>query len=174
MKLTLTIEKSKETTFPLQMLSQLDFVRINECFKEPCLNDGQCVPLDNGFVCHCLPGFWGKDTEKRHIKLRGFCRLRGFFPFCVNDEYRSSEFARRQQICTFGTFLKLTFLCRFYGYVSRFKILKKLSASQRFRMFKNKSAVTYIYLIFSLSVECSFFCYISYYLHTIILLFCLV
>ena len=42
-----------------QMLSQLEFLRINECFKEPCLHNGQCQPLGIGFVCQCLPGFWG-------------------------------------------------------------------------------------------------------------------
>ena len=42
-----------------QMLSQLEFLRINECFKEPCLHNGRCQPLGIGFVCQCLPGFWG-------------------------------------------------------------------------------------------------------------------
>ena len=42
-----------------QMLSQLEFLRINECFKEPCLHNGKCQPLESGFVCQCLPGFWG-------------------------------------------------------------------------------------------------------------------
>ena len=69
------------------MLSQLDFVRINECFKEPCLNDGQCVPLDNGFVCHCLPGFWGKDTKKDTSNYADFPH----FVLSMNTEYRDCE-----------------------------------------------------------------------------------
>ena len=53
-----------------QMLSQLEFLRINECFKEPCLHNGQCQPLENGFVCQCLPGFWGIISHSGPEKLK--------------------------------------------------------------------------------------------------------
>ena len=42
-----------------QILSQLEFLRINECFKEPCLNGGKCEALKNGFICRCQSGYQG-------------------------------------------------------------------------------------------------------------------
>ncbi len=33
----------------------------DDCAAEPCLNDGQCFDLLDGFACDCAPGFGG-DT----------------------------------------------------------------------------------------------------------------
>ena len=44
----------------LQILSNLEFLRIDDCFREPCQNQGRCHALTNGFVCQCKPGYQGK------------------------------------------------------------------------------------------------------------------
>ena len=47
-------------SFPFQILSNLEFLRIDDCFREPCFNQGRCQALTNGFVCQCKPGYQGK------------------------------------------------------------------------------------------------------------------
>jgi len=35
----------------------------NLCVSQPCLNGGQCTPVDSSFQCQCAPGFDGKTCE---------------------------------------------------------------------------------------------------------------
>ncbi len=42
-----------------QLLDQLEYLTINECFKNPCSNGGTCEPLISGFKCTCPRGFFG-------------------------------------------------------------------------------------------------------------------
>lgn len=36
---------------------------INDCEENPCLNDGTCVDLVDGYKCNCLPGYEGKNCQ---------------------------------------------------------------------------------------------------------------
>jgi hypothetical protein len=35
----------------------------NLCVSQPCLNSGQCIPVDSSYQCQCAPGFDGKNCE---------------------------------------------------------------------------------------------------------------
>jgi len=35
----------------------------NRCVSQPCLNGGQCIPVDSEYQCQCAPGFDGKTCE---------------------------------------------------------------------------------------------------------------
>ena len=42
------------------------FQELGECLSNPCANNGTCTDLENGFLCHCLPGWNGTlCTEAR-------------------------------------------------------------------------------------------------------------
>lgn len=35
---------------------------VNECFSNPCLNNGTCLDGPNGYACMCMPGYSGQYT----------------------------------------------------------------------------------------------------------------
>ena len=39
------------------------FVDINHCAVNPCLNGGTCMDGVNSYTCSCTAGFTGKDCE---------------------------------------------------------------------------------------------------------------
>ena len=47
-------------------------LELDECASYPCANNGTCVDLENGFLCHCLPEWNG--TFCTEIKSR--CSLK--------------------------------------------------------------------------------------------------
>lgn len=36
--------------------------QIDECYSSPCLNDGRCIDLVNGYQCNCQPGTSGRTV----------------------------------------------------------------------------------------------------------------
>ena len=45
-------------------LTHFEFtVNIDECWSNPCLNDGTCNDGDNGYTCYCSDGFCGDHCE---------------------------------------------------------------------------------------------------------------
>ena len=42
-----------------------NFVDINECAINPCLNGGTCTDGVNNYTCSCAAGFTGKDCETK-------------------------------------------------------------------------------------------------------------
>lgn len=54
---------------------------INDCDSFPCLNDGTCIDLVNGFHCLCPPGWEGNMCQNgMFIKIDSFL----FFLLFVN------------------------------------------------------------------------------------------
>ena len=41
----------------------VNFVDINECAGDPCLNGGTCTDGVNSYTCSCTAGFTGKECE---------------------------------------------------------------------------------------------------------------
>lgn len=41
----------------------LEITDINECFPDPCENNGTCTDLVNEYHCDCFPGFNGTNCE---------------------------------------------------------------------------------------------------------------
>ena len=62
----------KDTAWYFQILSNLEYLRINECFRNPCFNQGQCIALSSGFLCECQPGFHGKISSSFLLLLRSY------------------------------------------------------------------------------------------------------
>lgn len=59
------------------------FVRleIDECASSPCANNGTCIDLEDGFLCHCLPEWngpfctktksrWSSNSDHQETRLR--------------------------------------------------------------------------------------------------------
>lgn len=42
-----------------ELLSCILYLELDECLSQPCANNGTCVDLENGFLCHCLPEWNG-------------------------------------------------------------------------------------------------------------------
>ncbi|KAF6351119.1 delta like non-canonical Notch ligand 1 [Rhinolophus ferrumequinum] len=67
-------------------------IDIRACTSTRCANNGTCVNLDNGhYECSCIPGFSGKDCQKKD----GPCVINGspcqHGGTCVDDEGRASH-----------------------------------------------------------------------------------
>ena len=55
---------------------------INECFPNPCLNNGTCINLEGSYKCTCRPGFTGLNCESDIDEcLSAPCKFGGT---CVN------------------------------------------------------------------------------------------
>jgi hypothetical protein len=57
----------KSSIFPFQNKKIFFYIELgpleNLCVSQPCLNGGQCTPVDSSFQCQCAPGFDGKTCE---------------------------------------------------------------------------------------------------------------
>ncbi|XP_030876684.1 protein delta homolog 1 [Leptonychotes weddellii] len=67
-------------------------IDVQACASTPCANNGTCVNLDSGhYECSCVPGFSGKDCQKKD----GPCVINGspcqHGGTCVDDEGRASH-----------------------------------------------------------------------------------
>ena len=56
---------------------------INECLKNPCQSYHQCVDLEDGYECKCLPGYGGDGCEE----YVGVCGLNGWTSPCGLNGY---------------------------------------------------------------------------------------
>ena len=41
------------------MLNDYFFTELDECLQKPCLNGGECIDIENGFVCECVAPYHG-------------------------------------------------------------------------------------------------------------------
>lgn len=42
---------------------------INECYTKPCLANGECTDLINGYQCHCQTGWFGYNCENKQNEI---------------------------------------------------------------------------------------------------------
>ena len=47
----------------MPIINWFNFVDINDCADNPCLNSGTCSDGVNSYTCSCITGFTGKDCE---------------------------------------------------------------------------------------------------------------
>ena len=50
------------------MLNFNKFVDIDECASNPCVN-GECEDKVNDYICHCKPGWTGKNCDIGEFKF---------------------------------------------------------------------------------------------------------
>ena len=50
---------------------------INDCYPNPCLNNGTCTDGVNEYNCTCVPGFEGKNcSNSKSLKIKSLKGLR--------------------------------------------------------------------------------------------------
>ena len=50
-------------------------VNVNECSSNPCLNNGSCTDLINGFNCTCQSGYYGSRCENCQYIISVWCKF---------------------------------------------------------------------------------------------------
>ena len=41
----------------------LYITEIDECSSDPCMHEGNCTDIVNGYICTCAPGYTGMDCK---------------------------------------------------------------------------------------------------------------
>ena len=61
-----------ENCFIFIFLVCVNFVDIQECASDPCLNGATCTDLVNGYECTCPPGYEGTNCETGKMLIMNF------------------------------------------------------------------------------------------------------
>ena len=63
---------------------------IDECSSDPCMNDGTCQDLIDGYICTCAFTFKGETCSESVVVFSHGCniRIRDFQPYCGRTCWR--------------------------------------------------------------------------------------
>uniref|UniRef100_A0A158P8W8 Cadherin EGF LAG seven-pass G-type receptor 1 n=1 Tax=Angiostrongylus cantonensis TaxID=6313 RepID=A0A158P8W8_ANGCA len=86
-------------------------LRVDQCYSNPCRNNGTCHPLENGHRCECQPGWRGEDCTMSLTSLTcipGYCRgdsiceLVGHIMKCKHCGYDATDSDERCRLRSLG------------------------------------------------------------------------
>ncbi|VDM53258.1 unnamed protein product [Angiostrongylus costaricensis] len=100
----------KQFSCSVDLPGQCD-LRVDQCYSNPCRNNGTCHPLENGHRCECQPGWRGEDCTIALASLTcipGYCRgnsiceLVGQLMKCKHCGYDATDSDERCRLRSLG------------------------------------------------------------------------